>query len=280
MHTITEPEIINAVSALVIRANQRLPRGVTAQIERAKKAETHPVACQMLNDIVENLECASAENLPICQDTGFYTVFAELGTDAHLKLSRSLCDVISDGVAQGCKEGALRLCTADPLTRVNLNTGAPAVVYCDLVPGEHLILHVLPKGFGSENMARQTMLLPTCGKSGIVDFVVSVIKDAGSRPCPPLFIGVGIGGTFDYAAVLSKKALLREAGAPNPDPELADLETEILNAVNDLGIGVQGVGGAHTALAVAVERYPTHIAGLPVAVNPCCHVCRHQSAVL
>lgn len=280
MRTLSEQAIIDAAAKLTVGANCTLPDCVLSSIKRAKEVENSPVARDMLNDIVDNLDAASAENLPICQDTGYYTVFAECGTDLHLDLTRPLNDVISDGVQKGCIEGSLRLCTCDPITRQNLNTGAPAVVYCALVPGEHLTLHLMPKGFGSENMADSTMLLPSCGKQGIIDYTVSVIKNAGSRPCPPLFIGVGIGGTFDYAAYLSKKALLRPVGVPNPDPSLAALEQDILDAVNALKIGVQGTGGRHTALSVAIEAYPTHIAGLPVAVNPCCHVCRHKSITL
>ena len=272
--------LASAIRALCIQANTVLPRDLREAICSAREAEPSPVGRAILGDLVENYEFAESKGLPICQDTGMAVVFLDWGQDCHLT-GGSLEDAVNSGVRQGYLDGCLRLSVvADPLRRVNTNDNTPAILHLRMVPGDKVDITVAPKGFGSENMSQIKMLKPSDGLQGVKDFILKVVEDAGPNPCPPIVVGVGVGGTFDKAAYLAKKALMRSVDQRNPDPFYANLEEEMLEAVNRLGIGPQGFGGATTALAVNIEQYPTHIAGLPVAVNLNCHVTRHMTEVL
>jgi len=281
MREIEARQITETVARLFREANVSLPGDVLAALKAARTAEVSPAARDALDCILENAAIAGAEGMPLCQDTGTAVVFLELGQEVHVT-SGDLYDAVNEGVRQGYQEGYLRKsmvgrpCTA----RVNSGDNTPAVIYTDIVPGDKLRIIALPKGGGAENMSALKMLSPSDGRQGVIDFVVSTIDKAGSNPCPPLIIGVGIGGTADRALLLAKRALLRPVGQPSPDPETAELEKEILRRVNDLGIGAMGYGGVVTALAVHVETMPAHIASLPVAVNPVCHSARHREAIL
>jgi len=238
-----------------------------------------PQAKEILERIIENYQIANEGARPICQDTGLACVFVTMGQDVHV--DGNLAEAIHEGVRQGYRDGYLRKSVVrDPLDRVNTGDNTPAMIYYDIVPGDKLEITVAPKGFGSENMSQIKMLKPSDGEQGVKDFILKVVEEAGPNPCPPIVVGVGVGGTFDKAAYLAKKALIRPADSHNPDPFWADLEEEMLHKINELGIGPQGFGGKTTALAVNIEQYPTHIAGLPVAVNINCHVTRHQTEVL
>jgi fumarate hydratase subunit alpha len=234
----------------------------------------------MLDKIIINSDIASKENMPMCQDTGMAVIFVELGQDVHI-VGGSLKEAINEGIRQGYSEGYLRKSVVkDPLTRVNTGDNTPAVIHIDIVDGEELKITIAPKGFGSENMSRIKMLKPSDGVEGVKEFVLETVKIAGPNPCPPIIVGVGIGGTFEKAAELSKKALLRSIEERNNDTYYSDLEDELITKINKLGIGPQGFGGKTTALGVNIETYPTHIAGLPVAVNISCHATRHAEIVL
>ncbi len=278
MRTIQASSVTQAVRDLFIRANYELPDDLCACLANCRAQETEEPAKTMLGIICNNAETARKEHIPICQDTGMAVVFAEIGQDVHIE-GGLFRDAVNEGVRQAYREGYLRKSVvADPLSRVNTADNTPAVLYTELVEGENIRLYALPKGFGSENMSRQKMFNPTVSTDELVAFVAETVRMAGGNPCPPLVIGVGIGGTFDYSAVLSKKALLREVGSYHPT--YGALEKRILEAVNQTNVGVQGLGKGVTALWAAVETYATHIAGLPVAVNISCHVTRHASAVL
>ncbi len=271
--------ITKTVKRLCIEANCHLPEDMKQCITQSHTEEPWPQAQEILGRIIENYEIAQRENLPICQDTGVACVFLKIGQDVHIQ--GDLNEAIHEGVRQGYKEGFLRKSVvADPLERVNTGDNTPAMIYYELVPGENVEITVAPKGFGSENMSQIKMLRPSDGLEGVRKFVLQVVEDAGPNPCPPIVVGVGIGGTFDKAALLAKKALLRDTATPNSKPIYAQLEKELLAGINALGIGPQGFGGKTTALAVNIETYPTHIAGLPVAVNINCHVTRHKTEVL
>ena len=271
--------ITDTVAKLCIKANCYLPADIRRRLEDMAQAEDWPVACGILQQIRENYHLAEECNTPICQDTGLACVFLEIGQDVHI--SGDLHKAVDDGVRKGYTEGYLRKsAVADPLRRVNTGDNTPAMLYIDLVPGDRVKITVAPKGFGSENMSATKMLRPSDGVEGVKEFVLQTVKNAGPNPCPPIVIGVGIGGTFDKVALLAKQALLRSVDVPNPDPYYAQLEAELLEAVNELGIGPQGLGGRTTALAVNIETMPTHIAGLPAAVNINCHVTRHATEVL
>lgn len=279
MREISSEKITQVVRRLCIEANCHLPGDVKCAIEKSHRGETWPQAREILERIVENYAIADRENCPICQDTGVACVFVKMGQEVHVQ--GNLAEAIHEGVRQGYRDGYLRKSVVrDPLDRVNTGDNTPAMIYYDIVPGDSFEITVAPKGFGSENMSQIKMLKPSDGLQGVKDFVVQVVKDAGPNPCPPIVVGVGIGGTFDKAALLAKKALMRHAGEPNPVPFYAELEQELLEKINALGIGPQGFGGKTTALAVHIEQMPTHIAGLPVAVNINCHVTRHQTEVL
>jgi fumarate hydratase subunit alpha len=281
MREIEARQITETVARLFREANVSLPADVLAALKAARAAEVSPAARDALDRILENSAIAGAEGTPLCQDTGTAVVFLELGQDIHVA-GGDLYAAVNDGVRQGYKEGYLRKSMVGrPYTaRVNSGDNSPAVIYTDIVPGDKVRIIALPKGGGAENMSALKMLSPSEGRQGIIDFVVSTIDKAGSNPCPPVIVGVGIGGTADRALVLAKRALLRPVGEPSPDPETAELEREILRRVNDLGIGAMGYGGVVTALAVHVETMLAHIASLPVAVNPVCHSARHREATI
>ena len=280
MKTINVNEIIKTVKELSIEANYYLPNDVKEAIEKAEKNEKWPIANNILNKILENSQIASAEKMPICQDTGMACVFIDIGQDVHIT-GGSLEEAINEGVRQGYAEGFLRKSVVkDPLHRVNTNDNTPALIYYNMVPGDKVKITVAPKGFGSENLSRIAMLKPSDGLEGVKNFVLETVRMAGPNPCPPIVIGIGIGGSFDKAAYLAKKALIRPVNENNTDEFYGNLEKELLEEVNKIGIGPQGFGGKTTALALNIETYPTHIAGLPVAVNINCHATRHKERVL
>lgn len=280
MRTIHVQEIEQAVRDLCIEANLRLPSDLSARIEQAAGAETQPLAREIMEDLIRNQQAADEGEIPICQDTGMAVVFARLGQDVHIA-GGLLEDAVNRGVARGYTEGYLRCSVVgDPLRRENTNDNTPAVLHLTLVEGDSLELTVAPKGFGSENMSRIYMLTPAATRETVIDRIVETARLAGSNPCPPMVLGVGIGGDFELCALLAKRALCRPVSQPHPDAYYAQMEKDALRAVNALGIGPQGFGGVTTALHVAIETYPTHIAGLPVAVNVGCHVTRHRSRVL
>ncbi len=279
MREISAQQITEAVKRLCIDANCHLSGDIRARIAQCRSQETWPQAREILERIMENCQIADQQNQPICQDTGAACIFLEIGQEVHV--AGSITDAVNEGVRQGYGEGYLRKSiVADPLRRVNTGDNTPAFIYYDLVPGDQIKITAAPKGFGSENMSQIKMLRPSDGLQGVKDFVLKVVEAAGPNPCPPIVVGVGIGGTFDKAALLSKRALLRSVEERNPDPFYAQLEEELLSSINALGIGPQGFGGRTTALAVNIETLPTHIAGLPVAVNINCHVTRHKTEVL
>ncbi len=279
MREIAAQQITDTVRRLCIQANCHLPRDVRERITASHAGEPWPQAREILERIVENYEIADGNDRPICQDTGMACVFLKVGQEVHI--NGDVAEAIHEGVRQGYSQGYLRKSVVgDPLNRVNTGDNTPAMIYYDLVPGDQVEITVAPKGFGSENMSQIKMLRPSDGVEGVKDFVVKVVEEAGPNPCPPIVVGVGIGGTFDKAAYLAKKALMRPLDQRHPHPFYQDLEAELLERINALGIGPQGFGGKTTALAVNIETCPTHIAGLPVAVNINCHVTRHQTEVL
>ena len=273
-------EIIRGeVSRLCREANLRLPDDISCALREAQRTEPWPVAKDTLDVLCDNMCAAKESGLPVCQDTGMACVFLEIGQDVHI--TGDLYGAINAGVADGYVEGYLRKSVvADPLRRVNTENNTPALITVDLVPGDKVKLTVAPKGFGSENMSRIAMLRPSDGVEGVKQFILDAVEQAGPNPCPPIVVGVGIGGSFDQCALLAKKALLRDLGSHHAKPFYAALEDELLEKINALGIGPQGFGGRTTALAVHIETLPTHIAGLPCAVNINCHVARHQTEVL
>jgi fumarate hydratase subunit alpha len=273
-------EIAETVSRLCIGANLRLPADVRQTLEQARVDEQSAVGRGVIGDLLENLRAADELGVPVCQDTGMAVLFIELGQEVHL-VGGTLKDAVNEGVRRGYLDGLLRCSiVADPLRRVNTGDNTPAVIHTEIVAGDELKITVAPKGFGSENMSAIKMFTPAVTREGIIDFVKDTVASAGSMPCPPVVVGVGIGGNFEYAAYLAKKALCRPLDSPNKDQYYAEMEKDALHAVNRLGIGPQGFGGTVTALKVNIEAYATHIAGLPVAVNMGCHVTRHQTAVL
>ncbi len=281
MREIHTEEITQAVRDLFIEANYSLPQEETSCILRAPEGETNPLARKVLTRLGDNLSAAQARQVPICQDTGMAVLFAEIGQDVHI-VGGDFRMAVNEGVRRAYADGYMRCSVVrDPLLdRVNTGDNTPAVLHTEWVPGDRLHLIAAPKGFGSENMSALRMFTPASGKDEIVEYVASVVKQAGGNPCPPLLVGVGIGGTFELCAWLSKKALLRGPMKRNPAQRYAELEEEMLRAVNQTGVGPQGFGGDTTAFAVNIETYPTHIAGLPVAVNICCHVMRHADRLL
>lgn len=279
MREINAQLITDKVAELCIDANCSLPCDIRKRIEDARANEPWATAQGILDKIIENYNIADVNRAPICQDTGVACVFLKIGQDVHI--NGDLTEAVNEGVRRGYRDGYLRKSVVkDPLRRVNTGDNTPAMLYIELVPGDKIELTVAPKGFGSENMSRIAMLKPSDGIEGVKNFILKTAEEAGPNPCPPIVIGVGIGGTFDKAALLAKKALMRSTDERNADEFYAELENEMLRKVNALGIGPQGFGGKTTALAVNIEAMPTHIAGLPVAVNINCHVTRHKSAII
>lgn len=280
MREIAYTDIVSAIRELCIQANCHLPADLQGAITTAADQEPSPVGKAILGDLVENFQFASERGLPICQDTGMAVVFAELGQECHIT-GGLLSDAVNEGVAQGYVEGRLRLSVVgDPLRRVNTNNNTPAILHVTLTQGDQLSLTLAPKGFGSENMTALKMLKPSVGPDDVVDFIVEAVSNAGSNPCPPVVVGVGLGGTSEMATLLAKKALLRPVDQHSEDPFYADLEEKALKRINALGIGPQGLGGGTTAISVCILPYATHIAGMPCAVNLGCHVTRHAQTVL
>ena len=279
MREIKASAITEVVARLCVEANCHLPADMKRRIEECHKDEKWAQAKEILERIIENYHIADDQNAPICQDTGVACVFLKIGQECHV--DGSIEEAVNEGVRRGYTEGYLRKSVVrDPLDRVNTGDNTPAFIYYELVPGDVFEITVAPKGFGSENMSQLKMLKPSDGLQGVKDFVLKVVEEAGPNPCPPIVVGVGVGGTFDKAALLAKKALMRSVDVRNPKPFYAALEAELLDEINALGIGPQGFGGKTTALAVNIEEAPTHIAGLPVAVNINCHVTRHKTEVL
>jgi fumarate hydratase subunit alpha len=281
MREIQASDITRTVAKMCQEANFYLGEDVIAALKKGRDTDTSEVAKQVLDQILQNAEIAASERIPLCQDTGLAVVFIDLGQDAHI-VGGDLYTAIEEGVRQGYEEGYLRKsAVTQPFSaRVNTKDNTPPIIHTRIVPGDQLKITVAPKGGGSENMSRVTVLKPAQGRQGVIDYVVSVVDEAGSNPCPPLIIGVGIGGTIEQTALIAKRSLLREVGKPNQDSEIAELEAELLKRINALGTGPQGFGGNTTALAVHVETYPAHIASMPVAVNIQCHSARHKEAIL
>ena len=280
MRTISVDEITKNIKEMCIEANHFLSKDMKKAINNAYEKEESEVGKNVLEQLQENLKIAANDMIPICQDTGMTVVFMEIGQDVHF-INGNLEDAINQGVREGYIEGYLRKSVvSDPLIRENTKDNTPAVIHYSIVPGENVTITVAPKGFGSENMSRVIMLKPSDGIEGVKKAILTVVKDAGPNACPPMVVGVGIGGTFEKCALLAKKALTREISEHSSIPYIKDMEVELLNEINKSGIGPAGLGGKNTALAVNIETYATHIAGLPVAVNICCHVNRHCKRVI
>ena len=279
MKEITAEAITDTVEKLCIDACYNLGDDVKDLLRQAQEKEESPFGISILDQLLQNIDTSKAEHLPICQDTGMTVVFLEIGQDVHIT-GGSLQGAVNKGVRRGYQKGYLRKSVLTPLKRENTGDNTPAVLHTEIMEGDRMKIIVAPKGFGSENMSRVGMLKPSDGIDGVKQFVLETVIRAGANPCPPILLGVGIGGTMEKAAYLAKKALLRKAGEASPDPELAALERELLVAINKTGIGPQGLGGRTTALAVHIDTFPTHLAGLPVAVNVQCHAARHAEAIL
>ena len=279
MRIVQAEKVTEVVRRLCIESNCHLTDDLKNCIAACRNCEPFPVAQGILDQIIENYQIADQNNVPVCQDTGMACVFVDVGQDVHVE--GNLENAIHEGVRQGYRDGYLRKSVVrDPLDRVNTGDNTPAMIYYNIVPGDQVKITVAPKGFGSENMRQIKMLKPSDGLEGVKAFVLKVVEEAGPNPCPPIVVGVGIGGTFDKAAYMAKRALLRAVDSRHPEEFYAELEDELLEKINALGIGPQGFGGKTTALKVNIEKCPTHIAGLPVAVNINCHVTRHQSEVI
>ncbi len=279
MRVIDVSEITEAIAKLCIDANYNLPEDVYEALKEAYEKEKSPVGKAVLSMILENAKLAKEGVAPICQDCGLAVVFMEIGQDVHFT-GGNLKDAIYEGVRKGYREGYLRKSTCHPFTRANVGDNTPPVIHYDIVPGDKVRIVVAPKGGGSENMSMVTMLKPADGLEGVIETVVNRVREAGGNPCPPIIVGVGVGGTYERSAFLAKKALLRPVGKPNPDVELAKVEKEMLERINKLGIGPMGWGGTVTALAVHFEMEPVHIASLPCAININCHVARHKEIII
>lgn len=280
MRNIDSSEITKNIKEMCIEANHFLAPDMERVFKKAKENEESKLGCQILEQLDENLKIAAEDMIPICQDTGMTVVFIEIGQNVHIE-GENLEDAINEGVRQGYVDGYLRKSVvSDPIIRENTKDNTPAVIHYSIVPGENIKITVAPKGFGSENMSKVFMLKPADGIEGVKDAVLTAVKEAGPNACPPMVVGVGIGGTFEKCAILAKKALARPADSNSEIPYVKELEKELLTKINKLGIGPGGLGGTQTALSVNVETYPTHIAGLPVAINICCHVNRHISRTL
>jgi fumarate hydratase subunit alpha len=279
MREVSATEITHAVKDLFIDANINLGEDVLAAFRRALATEESPTAKEVLQELIANARIAKEEGIAICQDTGLAVVFVELGQDCHVT-GGDLVEAINQGVRKGYQEGYLRKSACHCFTRKNTGDNTPAIIHLEIVPGDRVKIIAAPKGGGSENMSRVMMLTPSVGLEGIKEYIVQRVKEAGANPCPPIIVGAGIGGTFEQAALIAKKALLRPIGSTNPDPEAAAIEEDLLKRINNLGIGPQGYGGRTTALAAHVNIMPCHIASLPVAVNIQCHAHRHKESVI
>ena len=280
MREINVDKVTENIKEMCIEANHFLTDDMKKVFKNAVESEKSPLGKQVLNQLNENLDIAANDMIPICQDTGMAVVFINVGQDVHFT-NGNITDAINEGVRQGYVEGYLRKSVVnDPIIRENTKDNTPAVIHYNIVPGDKVDITVAPKGFGSENMSRVFMLKPADGIEGVKDAILTAVKDAGPNACPPMVVGVGIGGTFEKCALLAKKALTRNVEEESPVPYVRDLEKEMLDKINGLGIGPGGLGGTQTALAINIETYPTHIAGLPVAVNMCCHVNRHAHRVI
>ena len=280
MRTIHTDEITKNIKEMCIEANLHLAKDVVGAIDNAKNTEKSEIGKKILGQLQENMDIATEDSIPICQDTGMAVVFVKIGQDVHVE-GQNLEDAINEGIRQGYVEGYLRKSVVkDPLIRENTKDNTPGIIHYEIVPGEKIELTVAPKGFGSENMSRVCMLKPADGIEGVKEAVLETVRLAGPNACPPMVVGVGIGGTFEKCAILAKKALTRDLDQPSSTPYVAELEKELLEKINKLGFGPGGLGGINTALGVNVETYPTHIAGLPVAINICCHVNRHIKRVI
>ena len=279
MRIIESDLIVDSVRKMCIDACINLDKSVVNSFEKARESETSEVSKSIFDILIKNSEIAAEKNIPLCQDTGMAVFFVTIGNDVHIE-GCNITDAINEGVRRGYEEGYLRKSVVDPLTRRNTKDNTPAIIHYEFTDGDKLEIEFAAKGFGSENMSQMKMLKPSDGIDGIVDFVINTVKEAGPNPCPPIVVGVGIGGTVDMCATIAKKALFREIGEHNKDKDISDLEKHILEKVNSLGIGPQGLGGKTTALAVNIEVFPTHIAGLPVVVNINCHSSRHKKITL
>lgn len=280
MRTLNTDIIISTVKDMCINANLYLADDMKKKLEEASKEEDSPLGKQILEQLMENLNIAAEDKIPICQDTGMAVFFVNVGQDLHIE-GMNLTDAINEGVRQGYKEGYLRKSVvADPLLRTNTGDNTPAIIHYDIVEGDKLEITIAPKGFGSENMSKVYMLKPSDGEEGVKASVLDAVKNAGPNACPPLVVGVGLGGDFELAAKMAKKALTREAGSHSKHEHIAKIEEELLKEINSTGIGPGGLGGKITALAVNIETHATHIAGMPLAVNMCCHVNRHLTRII
>jgi fumarate hydratase subunit alpha len=279
MREIDAARIKAAVAEMVVEANRRMPGDVVAAFKRAMEEEDSPSAKEIFRQLLENADIADSENMPLCQDTGLAVFFVDVGEEVRVT-GGSLKEAITEGMAKGYKDGFLRKSSCDPMSRANTGDNTPAIIHLDLVPGDKLTIAFMAKGGGSENMSRATMLAPAQGWKGIKEFVLNRVAEAGPNPCPPTMLGVGIGGTFERAPIIAKRALMRPLSDTHPDPKVADMEAELLEAVNKLGIGPMGLGGKTTCLGVKIAVEPCHIASLPLAVNVQCHSIRHKEVSL
>jgi len=272
-------KVIDKVRELVIQANTELPEDVLLAFKKSLEIEESPTGIQVLKDLIENAEIAYKEKVPICQDTGMAILFLEIGQGVQI-VGGDLRQALIEGVRQGYRDGYFRKSTLDPIERINFGDNTPPIVHIDVVPGDRLKMTVMTKGFGGENMSQVKLFAPFVGMEGIVDEVVRIVKEAGANPCPPIIVGVGIGGNLEKAALIAKKSLLRKIGENNPNPKIAQMEKELLQKINKLGIGPGGLGGRVTCLAVHIETFPTHIASIPLAVNIQCNAHRHKEVIL
>ncbi|WP_319780953.1 fumarate hydratase [Maridesulfovibrio sp.] len=279
MRTIKAEQVIDAVAKMCVSANRYLPEDVKKRFNECAAAEESPAAKEVFRQIKENWELAAESGLPLCQDTGLAVFIVEMGEDVRVE-GMNIRDAINEGTRKGYEEGFLRKSSCDPLTRANTKDNTPAIIHFDIVPGDKIKITFMAKGGGSENMSRVTMLAPAQGWEGIKKFVIERVAEAGPNPCPPTMVGIGVGGTFEYSALLAKKSLMRKVGEPHPDPEMAKLEAELMEDLNKLGIGPMGLGGKTTVFDVKIEMRPCHIASLPLAVNIQCHSSRHEEVEL
>ena len=280
MRTIHTDDIIKNISEMCIEANLHLSKDITSALTQAKETEKSSIGCKILGQLEENMDIAAADQIPICQDTGMAVVFLDVGQEVHIE-GMAVEDAVNEGIRRGYTDGYLRKSVVkDPIQRENTKDNTPGIIHYRIVPGEQLMITVAPKGFGSENMSRVYMLKPSDGIDGVKNAIIETVKLAGPNACPPVVIGVGIGGTFEKCTLLAKKALIRDINLHNSISYVSQLEDEMLEKINQLGIGPGGLGGSTTAIGVNIEVYPTHIAGLPVAVNMCCHVNRHKTRII